>query len=153
MRNKFFSKITIVQTIDFIYNCHCLRTNVCRKDCEAMSKTEKLINRIENLTDEQFIEIKKRKGVCGINFYPPFLCGGNADINTVIRHIEHFMSLGGKDSIGLGGDFDGIGITPHELENSSHIYRLLDKLLSLNYSEEIVEKIAYKNFINLFKRF
>ena len=63
------------------------------------------------------------------------------------------MSLGGKDSIGLGSDFDGIGITPHELENSSHIYRLLDKLLSLNYSEEIVEKIAYKNFINLFKRF
>jgi len=91
--------------------------------------------------------------VCGINFYPPFLCEGEANINTVIKHIEHFMSLGGENSIGLGSDFDGISIVPKSLENSTHICRLLDRLLALNYPEETVEKIAFKNFKNLFNKF
>ena len=101
----------------------------------------------------QFIAIKNRGGVCGINFYPPFLCDGKADINTIINHIEHFMSLGGENSIGLGSDFDGINTSPEGLENSSHIYRLLEGLLALNYSQETVEKIAFKNFKNLFEKF
>lgn len=121
--------------------------------CATHSVSRKIHNHKRNLTDEQFMEIVKRKGVCGINFYPPFLCEGVADINTVIKHIEHFLSLGGENYIGLGSDFDGIATTPDGLENSSHIYKLLDTLLSLNYSEEVVEKIAFKNFINLFKRF
>ncbi len=121
--------------------------------CATHSVSRAVHNHKRNLTDEQFMAITKRDGVCGINFYPPFLCEGEADINIVIKHIEHFLSLGGENCIGLGSDFDGIATTPDGLENSSHIYKLLDTLLSLNYSEEVVEKIAYKNFKNLFKRF
>jgi hypothetical protein len=48
-------KITIVQTICFIYNCLEFKgTDVRRKDCEIMNKREELIGRIEKLTDEQF---------------------------------------------------------------------------------------------------
>jgi len=121
--------------------------------CATHSVSRHVHNHKRNLTDEQFIEIAKRGGVCGINFYPPFLCDGKADINTVIKHIEHFMSLGGENSIGLGSDFDGINASPEGLENSSHIYRLLEGLLALNYSQETVEKIAFKNFKALFKKF
>lgn len=121
--------------------------------CATHSVSRHVYNHKRNLTDEQFIAIKNRGGVCGINFYPPFLCEGKADINTVIKHIEHFMSLGGENSIGLGSDFDGIGVAPEGLENSSHIYRLLEDLLALNYSQETVEKIAFKNFKALFKKF
>lgn len=121
--------------------------------CATHSLSRTVHNHCRNLTDEQFTAIVKRGGVCGINFYPPFLCEGKADINTVIRHIEHFMSLDGENSIGIGSDFDGIETTPCELENSSHLYKLFDALLSVNYSEEIVEKIAYRNFIDLFAKF
>jgi len=121
--------------------------------CATHSVSRAVHNHKRNLTDEQFTALAKRGGVVGINFYPPFLCDGKADINTVIRHIEHFMSLGGEESLGLGSDFDGIGASPEGLENSSNIYKLLDALLSLNYSEESVKKIAYDNFKNLFKKF
>ena len=106
-----------------------------------------------NLTDEMFLEIARRGGVCGINFYPPFLCDGEADIDTVIRHIEHFLSLGGEDNIGLGSDFDGIGTAPRGLECSAHISRLAERLLALNYREAVVEKIMHKNFLRVFEKF
>lgn len=121
--------------------------------CATHSVSRVVHNHKRNLTDEQFLAIAKRKGVCGINFYPPFLSKGKADINYVIKHIEHFMSLGGEDNIGLGSDFDGIDTTPHNIENSSHFYRLFDALLTLNYSEKTVEKIAYRNFKNFFAKF
>lgn len=116
--------------------------------CATHSVSRTLQNHARNLTDEQFLEIVKRGGVCGLNFYPPFL-GGN-DINALIRHIEHFLSLGGEDCIGLGSDFDGMPETLPDLARSSDIYKLLNALLSLNYSEELVEKIAYRNFERLF---
>ncbi len=121
--------------------------------CATHSVSRSVHNHKRNLTDEQFVAIKNRKGVCGINFYPPFLCDKEANVNTVIKHIEHFLSLGGENSIGLGSDFDGISMTPQGLENSSQIYRLINSLLALNYSEEIVEKIAFRNFKNLFRKF
>ncbi len=121
--------------------------------CATHSVSRAIHNHKRNLTDEAFSAIIKCGGVCGINFYPPFLCNGTATINTVIKHIEHFMSLGGENSIGLGSDFDGISTAPEGLENSSHFYRLTDRLLALNYSEEAVEKMAFRNFKNLFKKF
>ncbi len=121
--------------------------------CATHSVSRKVNNHIRNLTDEQFMAIAKRGGVCGINFYPPFLGGENTDVNTVIKHIEHFLSLGGENNIGLGSDFDGISETPSDIKNSADFYKLFDALLSLNYSEEIVEKIAFRNFRNLFAKF
>lgn len=106
-----------------------------------------------NLTDKQFLEIARRGGVVGINFYPPFLTEGEADIDTVVLHIEHFMALGGEGALGLGSDFDGINTAPKGLECSAHFYRLADRLLSLNYSNTAVEKIMHKNFKRLFKSF
>lgn len=110
-------------------------------------------NHRRNLTDGQFLEIMRRGGVVGINFYPPFLTDGKADIDTVLSHIEHFMSLGGEESIGLGSDFDGIDAAPQGLECSAHFYRLANRLLALNYREDTVEKIMHKNFKKLLKHF
>ncbi len=121
--------------------------------CATHSVSRAVHSHVRNLTDEQFMAIAERGGVCGINFYPPFLCGGEADINTVIKHIEHFLSLGGENSIGLGSDFDGICETPYDIKNSADFYKLFDALFSLNYSEEVVEKIAFRNFKNFFAKF
>ena len=121
--------------------------------CATHSVSRFVHKHVRNLTDEQFLAIVKRRGVCGINFYPPFLCSGEAKLDTVIKHIEHFMALGGEDCLGLGSDFDGIGTTPENLENSSQICNLLDRLLAMNYTQEQVEKIAFGNFKRLFAQF
>ncbi len=47
-------KLTIVQIIDYIYNCHITELMFARKECTTMNKKQELIERIEKLTDEQF---------------------------------------------------------------------------------------------------
>lgn len=103
-----------------------------------------------NLTDEQFCAICKMGGVVGINYYPLFVTNTeHATIDDIVRHIDHFMALGGENHIGLGGDFDGIDTTPAGLCGVEDVYKLLDQLLACNYSEEQVRKIAGGNFLRL----
>ena len=106
---------------------------------------------MRNITDEQFGLIKSRGGVCGINFYPPFL--GNDGITSAIRHIEHFMSLGGENNICIGSDFDGIDITSPGLVDSSCVAELFNELSRLNYKDSTISKIAFDNFYNLLTNF
>lgn len=105
-----------------------------------------------NLTDEQFSEIKKRAGFVGLNFYPGFLSdSGTAGICDIVRHIEHFLSLGGEDSIGIGADFDGVEALPDGICGVHEVYRLFDELLRLGYSESVVNKISYTNMERILK--
>lgn len=103
-----------------------------------------------NLTDSQFKALCKNGGVAGINYYPQFVNGTDiACIDDIVRHIEHFCALGGENNIGLGGDFDGIDTTPSDLCGVQDVYKLLDRLLQLNYAQQTVEKIAHGNFLRL----
>lgn len=106
-----------------------------------------------NLTDNMFRNIIHTGGCVGINFYPPFLNeSGNADIYDIIRHIEHFMELGGENNIGIGSDFDGTGgLMPKGIRNCDDTYKIFDELLRLNYSEEQIEKISHLNFERIIK--
>ena len=48
-------KITIVQTIHYMYNCLEFKgTDVLKKGCILMNKKEELMQRIEKLSEEQF---------------------------------------------------------------------------------------------------
>lgn len=100
-----------------------------------------------NLTDNQFRIICASDGCVGINFYPKFLNdSNNAGIDDIIKHIEHFMSLGGENHIGIGADFDGVDYLPEGINGCEDTYKVFDRLLQLNYTEEQVEKISHRNF-------
>jgi membrane dipeptidase len=100
-----------------------------------------------NLTDEQFKIICKSGGCVGINFYPRFLSNEHrASIDDIVAHIEHFMSLEGENNIGIGADFDGVDCLPRGINGCEDTYKVFDRLLQLNYTEEQVEKISHKNF-------
>lgn len=104
-----------------------------------------------NLTDEQFKIIKKSGGCVGINFCPDFLNeSGEADTDDIVKHIEHFMGLGGEDNIGIGADFDGVGRLPRGIRGCEDTYKVFDRLLQLNYTKEQVEKISHENFERIF---
>ena len=106
-----------------------------------------------NLTDGQFKALIKNKGVTGINLCPPFLSEGDtADISDVLHHIEHFMSLGGEDNVGMGADFDGISNTPKGIPGVECLGDIFEALLRMNYKEEQVKKIAGLNFLRVLEQ-
>ncbi len=116
------------------------------------SNAKAVFHHPRNLSDEQIHALIHSGGGIGINFYTVFLNGTNkADINDVIRHIEHILSLGGEDALGIGSDFDGIPSAPDGLGTARGIHTLFDTLSRLGYTEELIEKIAFKNFARIFK--
>lgn len=117
------------------------------------SNAKKICKHRRNLTDEQLLALKKNGGVTGINLCPDFIKNdGKASIKDVIEHIEYIVALTGEDTLGLGADFDGIDSTPLGLEGVECINNLLNELLKLNYSENLVNKIAGQNFLRVIKR-
>ncbi len=113
------------------------------------SNSKALCDHPRNLTDEQFKTLVKAGGVAGINYYTDFL-GDYKGIDGIIAHIEHFMSLGGENSIGLGADFDGGITTPYGIEGVRDHKKVLNALLKMNYSEKQVQNIAFNNFKRVF---
>jgi len=112
------------------------------------SNAKKICSHQRNLTDEQFTALIKNGGVTGINLYPSFLSeSGVADVNDILRHIEHFMSLGGENNVGIGADFDGIPNTPKDVQGVEYLGNIFEALLIRNYTEEQVRKIAGLNFL------
>ena len=60
------------------------------------------------------------------------------------------MSLGGERNIGIGADFDGVDYLPEGIRGCGEVYKVLDRLLELNYTEEQVNNISHGNFERIF---
>ena len=110
------------------------------------SNSRKICNNKRNLTDEQFLAIRNKGGVVGINLYPLFLSGSNnAKISDIIKHIEHFLSLGGENNISMGCDFDGVDFLPEGITGIDDIYKLFDAMIRLGYNDNIINKLSCTN--------
>ena len=116
------------------------------------SNSIELCSHRRNLSDEQAKAIFRKNGLVGIVFNPPFLTEtGTATITDIVRHIEHFCSIGGEKHICLGSDFDGISQFVKGLEDSSKYQQLINELLK-HYTDEQVAGFAHKNFLNFIPR-
>lgn len=116
------------------------------------SNSKAICNHPRNLTNEQLKAIKANGGVAGINLYPHFLNNSSAaSIDDIIRHIEHIAAITGEDHIGLGCDFDGIECTPQDVRGVQDMHCIFDRLLTLNYKKEFIDKFAFKNFMRVTK--
>lgn len=104
-----------------------------------------------NLTDEQFQAICRAGGVAGINLFADFLTDGSCTISHVVRHIEHFLSLGGAKHIALGGDLDGCGRLPAGIRGVQDIYRIGEELARLGYSDHLIHDLFYNNLHRVFR--
>lgn len=117
------------------------------------SNSRAICSHNRNLTDEQFRILVSKKSVAGLNFYPLFVNGTNrATVTDIIRHIEHFCSLGGEKSIGLGADFDGIDIKMQDIDSCEKMNVLFEELAKLNYKDTIIRGISYENYLNFLKK-
>lgn len=84
-----------------------------------------LVKHPRNLTDDQIKSLIEKKGLMGINFYPPFLSAKkNAYIEDILLQIRYVLSLGGQEILAFGSDFDGIEETPVDLRTLEDLPRL-----------------------------
>lgn len=78
-----------------------------------------------NLADDQIQALIEKRGLMGINFFPPFLTQKkNAYITDILQHIRHVLNLGGREILAFGSDFDGIEETPVDLPDLAALPRL-----------------------------
>jgi membrane dipeptidase len=101
-----------------------------------------------NLNDKQAEEIFRKNGLIGIVFNPPFVRhNDSAQITDLIRHIDHFCSIGGVEHLAFGSDFDGISTYIRGLEDAGKYQVLITELLKY-FTEEEVRGFAYQNMLN-----
>lgn len=106
-----------------------------------------------NLTDDQILALKEKKGLMGINFYPPFLrAEGEAAIADILAHIDWVDQLGAGGILSFGSDFDGIEITPRDLCSSRDIPALAETLIAAK-GKSFTEKCFYQNLKTYLDRF
>lgn len=118
------------------------------------SNARSICGHVRNLTDDMIRKLADRGGVAGINFGGNFLTdgpyGNRSTVEAMVCHIQHIVSVGGEDCVGLGTDFDGIP-SNNEIENAGEMQMLVRALEAAGFSERMVEKICCQNVLRLYK--
>ena len=108
-----------------------------------------------NLRDEHFKAIKELGGIVGISLCCAHLRDGSTGIpctvDHIVQHIERYLELGGEDIIGLGCDLDGTRL-PVGITGIQDLPVIADALRARGHSEELIDKIFYKNYYNFIER-
>ena len=131
-----------------------------------------------NLTDAMIRQVADCGGVMGINLAPHFLdplvaamwAASRADpaqskeegaarrralarpsLDWVARHVVHAIKVGGEDAVGLGGDLDGIDVTPDGIDSVADYVKLVPLFREAGLSERQVDKVCHANFLRVFE--
>ncbi len=126
---------------------------IAKKPVFATHSNSRAITDIKrNLTDEQFEIIRDMGGIVGLNFYKGFLNidEEKASIEDLVRHAEHFLNLGGENTLAIGSDFDGAAM-PNDIkgiETISEIYRRFEHEFGAKLTKNIFFDNANMYFTN-----
>ena len=103
-----------------------------------------------NLRDVDFLKIMRLNGLVGINLCPSHLTHNNlANIKDIMLHIEHYLSLGGMNCLAMGADLDGTDL-PNDFNDVSDIFKIVEEMQRINYSDDLINKIVFDNAHNFF---
>ena len=108
-----------------------------------------------NLSDDQFRAIRDLGGLVGLNFYTGFLTerdprSGDVTFDELAAHVEHFLDLGGEDTLALGSDWDGCD-TPAWLAHCDAASELR-RLMADRFGADLAHKIFFTNAHDFFVR-
>ena len=117
-----------------------------RPFCASHSNSWAICNHPRNLTDAQFKEIARRGGVVGLNYHRDFITknGKTNSMDDLLRHLHHFLALGGEDTVALGSDFDGAEL-PGYLDRIEKLPALIDAIERSGVGKEITRKLLFEN--------
>jgi len=128
------------------YDC----IKICKKPFIAShSNARSVTNHPRNLTDDMIKLLADKGGVMGLNFCAEFLGNDSiASMEEIVCHAKHIKNTGGIDVLCFGSDFDGI-LNEVEIENSAQFNKLYDRLKKVNFTDDEIEKIFYKNVLRV----
>ena len=72
-------------------------------------------------------------------------------LSLLMQHIEYIIRLVGIDYVGLGSDFDGINLTPQQLDDVTTYPLITKALVEKGYSKKDINKILGGNFLRVLK--
>jgi membrane dipeptidase len=83
--------------------------------------------------------------------YPTEAAPMRPPLSMLIDHIDYIVQLVGIDYAGLGSDFDGINITPQQLDDVTTYPLITKALVDKGYSKKDITKILGGNFLRVLK--
>jgi membrane dipeptidase len=72
-------------------------------------------------------------------------------LSKLIDHIDYIARLVGVDYVGLGSDFDGINLTPQQLDDVTTYPLITKALMERGYRKNAIKKIMGGNFLRVLK--
>lgn len=120
------------------------------------SNVHALCQSARNLTGWQLGAIAESGGMVGLNFATGFLRPDgrmvrDADPDLMIRHLDAMLEALGENGVGLGSDFDG-ALVPPAIGDVAGLPVLIDLMLKHGYGRDLVEKIAWRNWVAMIER-
>ncbi|GAA5972202.1 hypothetical protein JCM11641_002356 [Rhodosporidiobolus odoratus] len=94
-------------------------------------------------------EIPGGDAIVMLNFSPPFVTEGKADVRAMADHADYIGRLAGRQHVGIGSDFDGIESTPEGLEDVSTYPNLIAELIRRGWSDKEIRGLASENILRI----
>jgi membrane dipeptidase len=116
---------------------------------------------VRSLKDEQIQALAKRGGVIGMNAWPEFIAKENPSAEKLADHVDYIVQRAGIDCVACGFDFcdylapDALTFYSEPVEptrglaTAAEVPAFLRILQQRGYTNEDVEKIAYKNILRV----
>ncbi len=83
--------------------------------------------------------------------YPAEANAMRPPLSMLIDHIEYIIKLVGVDYVGLGSDFDGINLTPQQLDDVTTYPLITKALFEKGYNKKDINKILGGNLLRVLK--
>lgn len=137
------------------------------------SNARSLCDHVRNLTDEQLRAIRSRNGIVGVNFFPALLTSERRTVMTddIVRHADYLRRIVGDHGVTLAADFidydqeamaAGLAASqvdygsnlayPEGVETTRGMSNVLRALRDAGWSDEAIERIAWRNQIEFLQR-
>ncbi|GAB3044514.1 dipeptidase [Acinetobacter apis] len=109
-----------------------------------------------NLLDAQLQAIRQSHGFVGVNFDTAFLRkdgqrNAQTEFAVMFEHIDYLIDAIGVDGVGFGSDYDG-GFMSEAWSDVSKMPNLLDALSSHGYSDQVIRKLCYQNWLGVLQK-
>jgi len=106
-----------------------------------------------NLKDWEIKKIAETGGLSAVIFMNYWLMPHETKrgLNFIAKTLDHFKNVGGIDHVGIGTDFDGFIDPPDDLKDSSYLYKLTQRLMAEDYSEDMIKKIWGGNVLRVIR--
>ncbi|XP_040427706.1 dipeptidase 1 isoform X2 [Cygnus olor] len=106
-----------------------------------------------NVPDDVLRMVASKEGLVMVNFYNEYVtCSDKANLSDVADHMDHVKKVAGAQSVGFGGDYDGVTGVPTGLEDVSTYPALVAELLLRNWTEQDVRAALANNLLRVFRK-